>query len=121
VDEISTYCGYKKKRIWLAYALDRKNRQVVAMVVGRRTKRLLSRITSTLLFAKAKQITTDGLAIYQRLIPSAIHRVKGFGINRIERHNLTLRTRLKRLGRRTLCYSKQAAMLQACASIVVWG
>ncbi|MCB9163933.1 MAG: IS1 family transposase [Flavobacteriales bacterium] len=121
VDEISTYCGYKKKRIWLAYALDRKNRQVVAMVVGRRTKRMLGRIVSTLLLAKAERITTDGLAIYQLLITEDVHRVKGFGINRIERHNLTLRTRLRRLGRRTICYSKQAAMLQAFASIMVWG
>lgn len=121
VDEINTYCGHKKKRIWLAYALDRKSRQVVALAVGRRTKRMLSRITTTLLLARARRITTDGLAIYQRLLPAALHRVKGFGINRIERHNLTLRTRLKRLGRRSLCYTKKEAMLLACATLLVWG
>lgn len=120
VDEINTYCGNKKRRIWLAYALERKSRTVVALAVGRRTKRMLGRITTTLLHAQAKRITTDGLDIYQRLIPAGIHRVKGFGINRIERHNLTLRTRLKRLGRRTLCYTKSAAMLLACATIQCW-
>lgn len=89
VDEINTYVGNKKRRIWLAYALERKSRTVVALAVGRRTKRMLCRITTTLLHAQARRITTDGLNIYQRLIPADVHRVKGFGINRIERHNLT--------------------------------
>lgn len=120
VDEINTYCGNKKQRIWLAYALDRKSRKVMALAVGRRTNRMLSRITTTLLNAKARRITTDGLDIYRRLIPAGVHRVKGFGINRIEKHNLTLRTRLKRLARRTLCYTKNVAMLHACVAIVCW-
>ncbi|MBX2972336.1 MAG: hypothetical protein KF797_04480 [Flavobacteriales bacterium] len=70
--------------------------------------------------AKAKRITTDGLDLYGCLIPPGIHRVKGFGINRIERRNLTLRTQLKRLARRTLCYTKSVAMLYACVAIACW-
>lgn len=69
----------------------------------------------------ARRITTDGLDIYRRLIPRVVHCVKEFGINRIERHNLTLRAHLKRLARRTLCYTKSLAMLRACAMIGCWG
>ena len=87
----------------MAYALDHQSRKVVALSVGRRTKRVLGRIISTLLHAQATRITTDGLDLYHRLIPAEVHQVKRFGINRIERYNLTLRTSLKRLARRTIC------------------
>jgi len=121
VDEIATYCRNKKNRVYLAYAFDRAERRVVSIAVGRRTKAMLAPVINTLQLADARTITTDGLDIYRSLIPAAIHRVKEFGINRIERHNLTLRTHLKRLGRRTLCYTKSLAMLRACAAIGCWG
>ena len=121
VDEIATYCGNKKNRVWLAHVLDRVDRSVVALAVGRRTKAMLAPVITTLQLAGARCITTDGLDIYRSLVPATIHRVKGFGINGIERHNLTLRTQLKRLGRRTICSTNSLAMLRACAVINCWG
>ena len=121
VDELATYCRKKKNRVYLAYAFDRAERRVVSLAVGRRTKAMLAPVIATLQLADARTITTDGLDIYRTLIPTAIHRVKQFGINRIERHNLTLRTHLKRLARRTICYTKSLAMLRACAVIRCWG
>jgi IS1 family transposase len=59
--------------------------------------------------------------VYRSLIPEGMRAVKRFGTNSIERMNLTLRTRLKRLGRRTICYTKSLAMLWACAAIACWG
>lgn len=103
VDELCTYCGNRTRRVWVAYALERSSRRVVALGVGPRTKRVLGVIITTLLNGGARRITTDGLELYRSLVPRGLHRVKRFGINRIERHNLVLRTRLKRLARRTLC------------------
>lgn len=121
VDELSTYTGNKKNRVWLAYALDRKSKQVVGIRVGKRSKRMLRPLIETLLLADAKRIRTDGCDVYRSLIPEGMHAVKRFGTNSIERMNLTLRTRLKRLGRRTICYTKSLAMLWACAAIACWG
>lgn len=120
VDEIATYVGSKLNRIWVAYALDRKTRAVVGFRAGKRSKRTLAPLIDTLLLADASSIHTDGCDIYPRLIPAKLHHVKRFSTNGIERMNLTLRTRLKRLGRRTLCYSKCAAMLAACMAIACW-
>lgn len=120
VDELSTYVGNKQNRVWVAYALDRSTKEVVGIRVGKRSKRMLKPLVDTLLFAAAKRIHTDGCDIYPTLIPANLHRVKRFATNGIERMNLTLRTRLKRLGRRTICYSKCAAMLAACVAIVCW-
>lgn len=121
LDELATYVGNKSNRVYVAYALDRKSRAVAGLVVGRRNKANLRQVVDPVVHADARRITTDGLDLYGYLVPPGIHRVKGFGINRIERNNLTLRTQLKRLGRRTLCYSKSIVMLHACVAIACWG
>ena len=50
---------------------------------------------------------TDGLAAYARLLAPVYEQVVEAGQTwRIERRNLNLRTHLKRLSRKTLCFSK---------------
>ena len=120
VDELKTYIKNKNKECWVIYALDKESRQVVDLKVGRRTKKNLKRVADTLLLAKCKQVYTDGLDIYRQIIPSAIHKVKRYGTNKIERKNLSLRTHLKRLNRKTICYSKSLLMLEACLKIYFW-
>lgn len=121
VDELSTFVGNKRNRIWVAYALDRSTKDVVGIRIGKRSKRVLGPLIDTLLVADAKRIHTDGCDIYPALIPPNLHRVKRFATNGIERKNLTLRTQLKRLGRRSICYSKCVVMLQACVAMACWG
>lgn len=120
VDELKTYIKNKTKECWVIYALDKQSRQVVDLKVGSRTKKNLKRVTDTLLLAKCKQVYTDGLDIYRQIIPSATHKVKRYGTNKIERKNLSLRTHLKRLNRKTICYSKSLLMLEACLKIYFW-
>ncbi len=92
VDELKTYKKNKGRDYWVIYALDRQSGQVVDLKLGKRTKVNLQRITDTLLLAKCQQIYTDGLGIYEQLIPDGIHNVKPYGTNRIERKNLTTHT-----------------------------
>jgi insertion element IS1 protein InsB len=120
VDELRTYIGNKARECWVTYALDKENRNVVTFKVGRRTKSNLKIVTDTLLLSGCKQIFTDGLTLYREIIPPGLHKVKRYGTNRIERSNLTLRIRLKRLNRKTICYSKSIAMLSACVKIYFW-
>lgn len=121
VDELFTYVGNKNNRICIAYSLNPQANEVIDIVVGRRNKTNLMKVISTLLLSGAKQIVTDKLNIYKELIPKDIHSTKNRGINHIERQNLNLRTHLKRLNRRTICYSKSVAMLLAVVKIYFWG
>jgi insertion element IS1 protein InsB len=73
VDELRTYIGNKNKECWVIYALDKETGQVVDLKVGRRTKTNLKRVTDTLLIAKCKEIFTDGLGLYQQILPAGIH------------------------------------------------
>lgn len=117
VDELRTYIKDKRQECWVIYALDRQSGTVVDLRVGKRTKDNISQLTDGLLLANCKRIFTDRLNIYRYVIPSTKHTVKRYGTNRIERMNLNLRTHLKRLGRRTICYSKSRFMLEASLKI----
>jgi insertion element IS1 protein InsB len=120
VDELFTYIGNKKNKVCIAYSLEAETGEVIDIVVGRRNKTNLNKIISTLVLSNAVKITTDKLNIYRELIPRDIHSTKFRGTNAIERRNLDLRTHLKRLNRKTICYSKSLAVLTAIVKIYFW-
>lgn len=120
-DELRTYIGNKGNIIWIAYALDRNTSQVIDFNIGNRSNAMLKPIVNTLLISNAKRVYTDKLVNYRYLLPENIHITKENGINHIERKNLTLRTHLKRLARKTICYSKSLVILAACVRIYFWG
>ncbi|CAA9197345.1 IS1 family transposase ISEcret4 [Flavobacterium bizetiae] len=120
VDELCTYIRHKKNYIWLVYALEKNSKTVVSFNVGKRTNKTLSRVLDTLKLSEAKKIFTDRLKNYRYLINEKMHSVKRFGTNHIERKNLTLRTHLKRLNRRTICFSKSLVIFTAVLKIYFW-
>jgi insertion element IS1 protein InsB len=120
IDEMWTYVGRKTNEVWILYILDRKTRMVVDFRVGSRSKKNIRPLTDQLLNAEPKAICTDGLTIYKTLIPRNIHRVSAMSTRHIERHNLNLRMHLKRVSRKTICFSKSVEMLQACLRIYFW-
>lgn len=119
VDELWTYIGRKENEYWLPYALDSKGR-IADFVIGKRTKTTLRGLIDRLLESGVKKIRTDRLTHYQRLIPKNRHSCNPYGINHIERKNLTIRTRIKRLSRRTICFSRSSKMLASCLKIYFW-
>jgi len=121
VDELKTFIGNKDKKIWIAYALERESRKVISLYVGARTNKTLNTVLKTLFLSEAKRIYTDGLKNYKYLIERKIHKVTRYGTNHIERFNLNLRIHLKRLNRRTICFSKSLAVLSAVLKIYFWG
>jgi IS1 family transposase/transposase-like protein len=120
VDELCTYIRHKKNYIWLVYALEKNSRTVVSFSVGKRTNKTLNRVLETLKLSEAKKIFTDRLKNYRYLLDQEMHSVKRFGTNHIERKNLTLRTHLKRLNRRTICFSKSLVIFTAVMKIYFW-
>ena len=119
VDEIKTFVGRKKDHVWIAYALNRKDKSVAGFSVGPRTNETLRRVLDKI--SNAKRIYTDKLRQYKALIPRGIHKDTNRGTNHIERHNLTIRTHVKRLTRRTICFSRKIAMLYAVIKIYFRG
>lgn len=121
VDEIRTFLRNKEKPIWIVYALERETKQVVNFSIGRRTKRTLQYVTNSLLLSNPKKVYTDNLVHYKSLLNSTIHNTKPFSTNHIERKNLSLRTHLKRLNRKTICFSRSFILLNCVLRIYFWG
>jgi insertion element IS1 protein InsB len=121
LDEMRTFVRNKKRLYWIVYAIEKETKQVVDFKVGKRNSKTIKKVTSTLLLADAKQISTDGFGLYRKLLPACSHDKSRYNINNIERKNLNVRTHLKRLSRKTICFTRSAIMLEACLKIYFWG
>lgn len=121
VDELCTYVGNKEKKAWVVCAMQKQNRDIVNFNIGRRTNQTLKKVTETLHLSHAKKIFTDKLRNYKSLIEEKIHKVVRYGTNHLERFHLTLRTHLKRLNRKTICFSRSLIILTAVLKIYLWG
>jgi len=52
------------------------------------------------------RVTSDDWGSYAREVPKEKHLTGKIFTQRIERNNLTLRTRIKRIARKTICFSR---------------
>lgn len=105
---------------WLVYAIDKKDKKVVSFCIGKRTNRTLNTVIKTLINSNPEKIYTDKLRNYQYLMPREIHETKRFGTNSIERNNLSIRIHLKRMNRKTICFSKSISILISILKIYFW-
>lgn len=86
--------------------MDSKRKKVLAYVFGPRADKKSRRLLCLLQHFKCGSIATDDRGSYGRQIPVHLHRIGKIFTQRIERHNLNLRTHIKRLARKTICFSK---------------
>jgi IS1 family transposase len=116
VDEMWTYVGKNRPSnyCWITYAINRRTGCVIDVVIGSRSKENLKKVIDSVKMYNPKKIVTDRLKTYPNLIKPTEHDTKRYSNNRIERANLTLRTHIKRLFRKTICFSKSKKMLEAC-------
>ncbi len=105
-DEQWSYVKSRSNPRWLFYACDRIRKRVLAHVFGPRTAQTLQRLLALLSQFNIAFYMTDVWPVYQMLLASTSHVVSKKYTQRIERHNLNLRTHIKRLARRTICFSK---------------
>lgn len=121
VDELRTFCGAKSKELWLIYAINKKTRQVMDFVVGRRTKENISKVLSTLMSLSPKHIYTDQLNIYKSIISKPIHKIYPRCTNYIERKNLTPAYPFKTsFPQKYLLYKKRRYAEKLCSVILLY-
>jgi len=119
LDEFWSFVEKKKQQRWTWHAFNRKLKQVIAFVNGRRNDRNCASLLKQLAGSRVKQFHTDKWASYRKLLPQKNHVVGKEGTCDIERHNLNFRTHSKRLQRRTICFSKRVEMHDAVIKLYV--
>lgn len=120
LDEIWTFIGKKDNVTWITYVLERESKNVIDFFVGRKTMENIKPLINKVLLLNPKTIYTDKLNIYPPLIPKEIHKRFQYCTNIIERNNLTKRNHIKRLSRKTICFSRSVIILNAILKIYFW-
>ena len=110
VDEMWSFVGKKKAPRWLWHALDHRTGAVLASVFGRREDPAFLKLKALLVPFGITRFYTDGWGAYQRHLAPARHEVGKRNTQQLERKHLTLRTRIQRLARRTICFSKSTQL-----------
>jgi insertion element IS1 protein InsB len=102
LDEMWSFVGNKDNQRWLWLAIDHDSRAVLAFTFGERKDKVFRVLQTLLIPFGVTMFYTDDWGAYDRNINSDNHTVGKANTQRIERKNLTLRTRIKRLARKTI-------------------
>jgi insertion element IS1 protein InsB len=110
VDEMWSFVGSKKQQRWLWHAVDHQTGEILAYVLSNHQDSAFLELKALLEPFGITQFYTDGYGAYERHISPAFHTVGKANTQTIERKHLTLRTRIKRLARKTICFSKSVRL-----------
>jgi insertion element IS1 protein InsB len=119
LDELWSYVGKKAHQHWLWHAIDHHTGRVLADGFGRRQDDVFLRLKALLEPFGITRYDTDGWGPYERHVNAEHHTVGKEHMQRIESKHINLRTRIKRLVRRTICFSKTERMHELVIGLFV--
>lgn len=105
-----SYVGSKDGPRWLWHAIDHESGKVLAYVFGDHKDAVFLKLKALLEPFGITRFYTDDWGAYERHLSSEEHVIGKRNTQKIERKHLTLRTRIKRLARKTICFSKLTKM-----------
>ena len=110
LDEMWSYVGKQAEPRWLWHAIDPHSGTVLAYVFGRRKDAVFLELQALLAPFGIPRFDTDGWGAYERHIDPKQHEVGKENTQKIASKHINLRTRIERLVRRTMCFSKTTTM-----------
>src|SRR5467141_3318379 len=110
MDEMWSFVGNKGNPRCLWHAIDHHTGKVLAYVFGRRQDTVFLQLKALLEPFGITRYFTDGWGAYERHVEAEQHTVGKANTQKIESKHINLRTRIKRLVRRTICFSKTERM-----------
>jgi insertion element IS1 protein InsB len=110
MDEMWSFVGNKKQQRWLWHAIDHATGSVLAYVLAPHQDNALVALINLLTPFGITRFFTDAWGGYERILDPETHVIGKENTQKIERKHLTLRTRIKRLARKTICFSKSILM-----------
>ena len=110
LDEMWSFVARQSNPRWLWHAIDHHTGKVLAYVFGRRQDEVFLKLKELLDPFGITKYYTDGWGAYERHLDPEQHRVGKDRTQKIESTHINLRTRIKRLVCRTICFSKTERM-----------
>ena len=106
MDEFRSFVEKKSSQRWTWYAMDKASGIILAWYNGGRTDDDFRQLLKYLENIPVDLYYTDDWGAYTRNLPESKHFIGKDRTWKIERKNLNFRIHLKRLNRKTICYSK---------------
>ena len=110
LDEMWSYVHSKATPRWLWHAIEHHTGTVLAYVCGRRQDTVFLALKALLAPFGITRYFTDGWGAYEQHLDAEQHEVGKANTQKIESKHINMRTRIKRLVRRTICFSKTERM-----------
>jgi len=108
IDEVWSYVKKKKKgKYWLLYAYSPETDEILAYSCGSRSAKTVRELLKKLKQVEIEEYCTDHWKAFAHVLPPQKHKVGKAYTKNIEGVNTCLRTRNRRLGRKTTCFSKK--------------
>jgi len=106
IDELWSYVGEKKRKRWFIYAYCPESQEIVAMVCGTRSAATVKKLYRKIKHLQVDWYCTDKWKAFAKVLPYERHLVGKKFTKAIEGVNTNLRTRNRRIMRKTTCFSK---------------
>ena len=119
LDEMWSFVQNKGNQRWLWLAIDHNTHTILAYTFGQRKDRVFRELKSLLAPFGITTFYTDDWGSYERNLNPEQHSIGKRNTQVIERKSLTLRTRIKRLCRKTICFSKSVIMHDIVIGLVI--
>ena len=110
MDEFWSFVETKSNQRWTWYAMDKNSGIILAWHNGKRTNDDCKALLTLLSDIPINRYYTDDWGAYSRLLPQSKHVIGKDQTWKIERKNLNFRTHIKRLNRKTICYSRNTSI-----------
>jgi len=109
-DEMRSFVESRANQRWLWHATDHKAGKILAHTFGKREDKVFVELRTLPEPFGIRKFHTDGLGTYVRKADCECHEVGKRNTQKTERRHLTLRTRIKRLAGKTICFSELEKM-----------
>jgi insertion element IS1 protein InsB len=106
MDEMWSVVGSTSQQRWLWHAIDHYTGPILAYVFGPREDETFLQLKALLVPFGITRFYTDGWGAYRRHLDPSMHTVGKQHTQKIERKHITFRTRIKRLTRKTIGFSR---------------
>ncbi len=119
LDEQWSFVDKKSNQRWLWYAIDHATNTVLAYVFGKRRDKVFKKLKALLEPFGIQRFYTDDWGAYERHLDEDKHEIGKRNTQKIERKNLNFRTWIKRLARKTICFSKLETMHDTVIGLMI--
>ena len=120
IDELWSYVGNKDKKVWLLYAYCAESKEILGFSMGKRSTKTVKNLMVKLKGLEVDFYCTDDWEAFRSVLPYYQHLIGKRFTRAIEGVNTFFRTRVRRLVRKTICFSKKVYNHYAMIKLIIY-